>query len=216
MKINELNYTPNFGARVKIQKKAFQNIAKDVVDTAKSGGRSLATTASGAAEVTSFPADSASNHSLINVMSKNRNKIGENLEAISDRNIRTSQFENPDVSADSALSSAGTSTIGSGIGAYYGSAASALDQSVNYPNVLYPRSAYDYLAKLGNGSAEEYLHNAEFSAYNHIYDERGVGNESASLFSTNLSVSGILSQYAGSSLLNGKKGLEILDRKIPS
>ena len=215
MKINELNYTPNFGARIKVQKKAFQNIAKDVVDTAKSGGRSLATTASGAAEVTSFPADSASNHSLINVMSKNRNKIGEDLEAISGRNIKTSQFENPNASADFAISTEGT--IGSGVGAYSGSVASALDQSANYPYALFPKSAYEHSLTSGNGSAKEIVQYMEGSAYEHLYNpDLGKGNEIADSFSTTASGLGIISQYAGSALLKGKKGLEQLDRKLPS
>lgn len=225
MQVSGVSYnTPNFQARLKVNKSGLQNLAKDLIGSSEIGSRTSASASSAVAEVTAFPADVASKGKcLLPHMRSNMDAISNETKAISGRNIRTSQseFDNPqrlkEVSTYSASATTGTASVASGVGSYGMSGASALDQSVNYPMLWSNQDSYNSIAELGGAKSAGIMHDAEDWAYYNLYNERGIGNESASSSATLWSGMGAFMQTIGSALIRGKKAAgEILDKSIPS
>ena len=224
MQVTNINYTPNFQARIRIQKKGFQNLLKDFRDSAALGVRGTGSVSSSVAETTSFPSDLASErNALSEIMHINEYAMQKESARISARNIRTSQLENTQglkkTAESSGYATTGTTTVASGLGSYYSAGAAALDQSVHYPNALFPGSAAEYAMQSSGGRFAHSVDHAQWSAYDSLYNEHGAGNESASSFSTIASGSGAFLQALGSTFIRGKEAVEKLgaaQKNIPS
>lgn len=223
MQINSINNSPKFEARIKIQKQGFQNIAKDFGDSSSVSGNSGAMTSSCVGETTIFPFELFGGNGFAEKIKTNYNKIMEHFTKIFQRNVQTTIVENPEnlkaFSKQSASATSGSSLISSGIESYAGSLGSALDQSVHYPmGSVYDRSVPVFLDKNAPEEAVKVLKMLTDSAYDLLYNERGLGNECASSASSVFSGIGVGSQGIGSTLISesSKKMSEIVSKKIPS
>ena len=223
MQINKVNNCPNFEARIKIQKHAFQNIAKDFSDSSSVSGNSGAILSSTTGESTIFPLDLIAGKGFSDKINNQFKKIGEHFYNIFHRNIQTTIIENPEnlkeFSKQSTSALGGSSTISSGLGSYAGSIGSALDQSINYPfGFIYDKSVPEFLLKNAPESVNKSLDALANSAYNTLYNEQGLGNECASMSSTLTSGAGAMFQGLGSVNIieSSKKMKEVVSKKIPS
>lgn len=223
MQVNSINHSPNFEARIKIQKTGFQNIAKDLKDSTSISGNSSASTVSAIGEATIFPFEIVGGKGLAGKIRNSFKKMGEHFSNIFHRNIQTSVVENPEnlkaFSKQSASATAGTTTVSSGVGAYASSVGSALDQSVHYPlDSIYTRDIPQYLAQHAPESVNKTLGTLADSAYDVLYNEHGLGNECASASSSISSSIGVGMQGLGSKVISesSKKMGEIVSKKIPS
>ena len=222
MQINSINNSPNFEARIKIKKEGFQNLVKDFGDSASISGNSSAGTVSTVGESTVFPIEFFGGKGLSEKIRKTCSKISNRFADIFKRNIQTTVVENPEnlkeFSKQSVSALGGSSTVSTGLGSYAESVGSALDQSIHYPVSIYDRSIPEYLNQNAPESVLKPLGKLTDSAYDWLYNERGFGNECASMSSLTQSGIGVFSQGAGSSLIkdSAKKISEVSSKKIPS
>ena len=220
MNINPIS-SINFQARIKIQKKGFENLLKDVEGSAKIGARAVGSASSAGAELTTFPARVISQGEELSAVRYNVKAIKGESNAISARNLKTvesevGELQNGELAKASAQASSATSLVGSGSGSYYSSGASALDQSVHYPNSLYAQSAYESLGDISGTKSAGVMEDAQQWAYNFLYDEHAPGNQSASIDSTNLSGTGMASHTLGSETIEAIAKELTNKKKIPS
>lgn len=228
MQVNGVSYnTPNFQARLRINKLGLQNLAKDLLGTTEIGSRASASGSSAVAESTVFPAELASEgKSLLPLINSNKGAISKEAKAISARDVKSSTLENTEdlqkLAESTGIASAGASSTASGVGADVASMASAFDQSAHYPNSSYPASVYDSVINHSPESVATSVENITQRAYDSLWDPQGcAGNECASITSSFTSTSGNISNYTGSCLLkDGKAGLnkfvEDANTNIPS
>ena len=221
MEVSSISASPNFGARIVIQKTGFQNLGKDIIDSALISQKTGSTASSTVTETTIFPYDAIKNFPFARRIEKYFDEIGEAFNRIFHRNIKTSALEGVDTKAvaeKTASASTGSGIISTGIGAYDASLASALDQSVNYPNSIYARSFPEFSVNHFPESVVKHLDSIERSAYDRLWDPRaGAGNECASSFSVSASGAGAFSQGIGFEILTkGKKAFEEGARNFPS
>lgn len=222
MQVSMVHNAPNFEARLRIKKEGFKNIARDLGDSVSVSNNTSGAISSSIGESTIFPLELVAGKGFANSIKTQFRKIGNNFKNIFCRNINTVAIENPEnlkaFSKQSGSAAAGSSTVSSGIGSYAGSIGSALDQSVNYPFSVYDRSIPEYLNAHAPECVLKSLTGLTNSAYNSLYNERGFGNESASLISSMVSGVGVGAQGLGSANIveSTKKMSEILSKKIPS
>lgn len=224
MEINSITQSPNFGARIRIEKTGFQNLGKDIVDSFELGTRTTGITSSSITESTIFPSDATRNFKFFGKITKHIEYLGEIFNDIFHRNLKTSALEGVDTKAvaeKTASATTGSGLISTGVESYDMAFASALDQSIHYPNSSYPASAAEFIGNHLTQSSAEHMAQRINSVYNQLWDPRGsAGNELASTQSTAWSGSGAISQGLGFDLLTkGKKSLinaEEVQRKIPS
>ncbi len=220
LRINPTN-SINFQARIKIQKKGLENLLKDVEDCAKIGAHAVGSASSATAEMTTFPARVISQGEELSAVRYNVKAIKGESNAISARNLKTvesevGELQNGELAKASAQASSATSLVGSGSGSYYSSGASALDQSIHYPNSVYAQSAYESLENMSTPKSAGVMEDAQQWAYNSLYDEHAPGNQSASIHSTNLSGTGMASHTLGSETIEAIAKELTNKKKIPS
>ena len=219
--INPMN-SINFQARIKIKKAGLENLIKDVGDSSSIGARATGSTVSGAAEVTTFPVNILSNGDKLSAVRYNADALAQETNAILTRDLKTLESdktlkaESKEIAKSSAQTSAASSLVGTGSGSYYSAGASALDQSVHYPNSLYAQSSYEGLENMSTPESVQIMENAERWAYDSLYDPHAAGNESASSASTMVSAAGVGSHGAGSSFLRENAEKLGKTKKIPS
>jgi hypothetical protein len=224
MQIYGINNCPNFQARIKVNKVGLQNLTKDIADTTKIGTHGSASLSSTVVETTALPVDSVcANNCVSDCITMHSDAIDELNKAISARNIKTLESENTKATLEaSGIASSGVSSTASGMGGYVASAASALDQSAHYPNLLYPESVYDSIIEHSPKSSADFVESITYRTYDSLYDKRAsAGNELASSDSSFMLGLGYLSNIIGSTLLkDGKAGAKkLLDgpkKNIPS
>ena len=221
MELGKINNSTNFGARIVIQKTGFKNLGADIVDSFELGSKTTGSAGSVVTETTIFPSDAVKGMPFGNKISKCIDKMKETFARIFDRNIKTTALEGVDTKAvaeKTASATTGSGIMSTGIGSYDASLASALDQSVNYPNSIYARSFPEFSANHFPESVVKHLDSIERSAYNQLWDPRaGAGNESASSYSFSMSGGGAFSQAFGFDILTrGKKAFSEAERKMPS
>ena len=224
MEINSINNNTNFGARIIIQKTGFKNLGADLVDSFKLTSSSTALGASSSTESTILPCDCVKEFPFARRMSKLSRKMNEIIDGIFRRNIKTSEIEGINVkeaASNSAVTASGVGSMSTGLESYDYAIASALDQSINYPNSSYPASAAEFIGNHLTQSSADHMAQRINSVYNQLWDPRNsAGNELASMQSSTWSGIGSVSQGAGFEMLTkGKKAFEKLDkaeRKLPS
>lgn len=224
MEINSINNSPNFRARIVIQKTGFKNLGEDIIDSIELSSLSGASSGSATTETTIFPSDIVKGGKFANYINKCIDGMKETFAKIFNRNIKTSELEGIDVkevASNSAVASSGAGSISTGLGSYDYAFASALDQSANYPNSSYPASVPEFLANHLPESAVNHLEQRVHSVYNQLWDPRNsAGNELASTQSSVWSTFGAGSQGIGFEMMTkGGKAFETFDkalRKLPS
>lgn len=224
MQIYRINNCPNFQARIKVNKVGLQNLTKDIADTTKIGTHGSASLSSTAVETTALPVDSVcANNCVSDCITMHSDEIDELNKAISVRNIKTLESENTKATLEaSGIASSGVSSTASGMGGYVASAASALDQSAHYPNLLYPESVYNSIIEYSPKSSADFAEGITGRAYDSLYDKNAsAGNELASTDSSSMLGIGYFSNVVGSTLIKeGKAGAKKLldgpNKNIPS
>lgn len=215
MEVGKVNNSPNFGARIMIQKTGFKNLGKDVVDSFVSGTNTTGTVASTVAETTALPSELIAGTGFSKSISNGMRRIKEAIDRILGRNIKTSAF---DEDMHGLLNSTGRATSGSGlvttgVGSYGSSIASGLDQSVNYP-ALGSEVIPHLIVKSNNPTITEIANNMEGVAFDVLYREHGLGNETASLPSGILSTLGGVLQGSGADMIKTANKASV--RNFPS
>lgn len=225
MEINKIQNSPNFKARIVIQKTGFQNLGADLVDSFKLGSKTTQTGTSVVTETTILPSDATNEFSFAKkTVQFVKDEFGKIFDRIFHRNIKTSEIEGIDMkeaASNSAVTASGASSISAGIGSYDVALGSAVDQSANrYATTIYDASIPEMLKNNLPASAWEHIDNMERLAYRNLYNERGFGNETASSASTTASGIGSSFQGFGYELLTkGKKAFnkaEEAQRSLPS
>jgi hypothetical protein len=227
MEINKINQSPNFGARIVIQKTGFKNLGADLVNTLELGSKTTEIGSSAITETTILPSDAvAFDHFPFakKILKFAKDEFGKLFDKISQRNIKTSAIEGVDakeVASNSAVATSGAGSLSTGVESYDLSIASALDQSINYPNSSYPASVPEFIERHFPQSIVEHSAAKEHSVYNQLWDPRNsAGNELASTQSSIWSTIGAVSQGAGFEMITkGKKAFqnaEDIQRKLPS
>ena len=218
MRISKISSNnPNFQARIKINKAGVKNLISNVSDMTKISTHSSASTSSGIAEITAFPADLNSKEPyLLGQITNNSEAINLKFEEISTRNIKTSEIEDPeafkDMGKSSALVGLGASSTTSGIGSHGAAIASAFDQSAYYPNSSYPYSAYENIYLNAPEKCAIFMEDITRDVNDLLYDQRrSAGNELASLDSTISSGLGYFFNFLGSNAF--KTNSEALAKK---
>lgn len=221
MQVNNVQSSPNFQAKIMIKKNGFKNIGSDIVDSTVIGANTTGLAGSSVVESTLLPLEIVAGKGLKNTISKNLDKVKERFFNIFHRNIKTSQFD-----ADSKLylansrnAAAGSGVVTTGIGSYGSSIASGLDQSIHYPASGYSNIIGDAFRGLPEGhSVHAVLDPMQKSAYDVLYNEHGIGNESASVSSGLTSTIGAALQGMGSESVMKSCGKikEQAAKKIPS
>ena len=217
MEVGKVNNTPNFGARIVIQKTGFKNLGRDIADSFISGTNTTGTVASSVGEITAFPSEISAGVGFSKSITNGMRRIKNAIDRIFGRNIKTSELD-----ADSNLllnnsgnASSGSGLITTGVGSYGSSAASGLDQSVNYPfagSEVVPH----LIAKSNNPVINEIANTMNGAAFNLMYNEHGLGNEIASIPASITSGLGASSQGVGLDIIK-KAGKTIqATRKFPS
>ena len=223
MEINNISQSPNFGARIIIQKTGFKNLGKDIIDSLELSSLSGGSSGSATTETTIFPSDIVKGGKFANYINKYIDGMKETFAKIFNRNIKTSEIEGIDmkeVASNSAVASSGAGSISTGLGSYDAALGSAIDQSVNYPSSIYAKSFPEFSVNHFPEPVLKHLDYMEHFAYNWLYNKGGMGNEIASLSSTSYSGVGATSQGIGYELLTkGKKAFdkaEEVQRRLPS
>ena len=194
MEINKVNQSPNFGARIIIQKTGFKNLGKDLLDTVELGSKTIKTGTSTITETTIFPSDAvAFDHFPFakRTIKYVKDEFGKIFDRIFHRNIKTSVIEGVDVkevASNSAVTASGASSISAGIGSYDLALGSAVDQSAHrYATTIYDASIPEMLKNNLPASVWNHIDDMQRLAYRQLYNERGFGNETASSASTTAS-----------------------------
>ena len=223
MEINNISQSPNFGARIIIQKTGFKNLGEDIIDSLELSSLSGGSSGSATTETTIFPSDIVKGGKFANYINKCIDGMKETFAKIFNRNIKTSEIEGVDmkeVASNSAVASSGAGSISTGLGSYDAALGSAIDQSVNYPSSIYAKSFPEFSVNHFPEPVLKHLDYMEHFAYNWLYNKGGMGNEIASLSSTSYSGVGATSQGIGYELLTkGKKAFdkaEEVQRRLPS
>ncbi len=220
MQVNGVQNSPNFQAKIMIKKNGFKNIGSDIIDTTVLGAQTTGTVASSAAESTLLPLEIVAGKGLKNTISKNLDLMKERFNNVFHRNIKTSEFD-----ADSQLYSvnsrnalSGSGVVTTGVGSYGSSVASGLDQALHYPTSGYSNIIGDAFRALPEGHpVHASLDPMQKSAFDVLYNENGIGNESASISSGLTSTAGAALQGMGSeSVLKSTEKIKNQARKIPS
>ena len=217
MEVGKINNTQNFGARIRIEKTGFQNLGRDIADSFISGTNTTGTVASTVGETTVFPSELVAGVGFAKSINKGLNRIKNAFRGIFGRNLKLSHFdaESHLLLNSSGKASTGSGMVSTGIGSYASSIGSGLDQSVNYPwagSEIVPQ----FIAKSHNPIVNEIANNLEGVAFDVLYRQHGLGNETASLPSGLTSTTGILSQGYGFDMIkNSDKAIKAA-RNFPS
>lgn len=217
MEVGKINNTQNFGARIRIEKTGFQNLGKDIADSFISGTNTTGTVASTVGETTVFPSELVAGTGFAKSINRGMIRIKNAINRIFGRNLKSSDFDADShlVLNSSGKASTGSGMITTGIGSYASSIASGLDQSVNYPwaqSEIIPQ----LIAKAHNPVINEVANNLEGVAFDVLYRQHGLGNETASIPSVFTSTTGVLSQGFGFDMIkNADKAINAA-RNFPS
>ena len=205
MYINPINYnTPNFQARIKVNKRGVENLIKGLEGITKAGSHTTVSVPSAATEATIFPLDSACNdRKLAKQITRHIKEVEKQSDIVSKKEIKSFEIEHNIDAKSASNASAGTATIASGASSYAEATTSALMQSQYDPNIIYHQSIGDVLNS--NHSFNELMESQRQTFHN-----RGQGScsnhaESYSIASTASLISGGLSNAAGSSMIKGGK-----------
>ena len=196
---NQINYQ----ARIKIQKKGFENLLKDVGDSTSIGSRTTSSVSSTASDITTFPwhwEEGSYNNSVERHMDVTEIKS----DAIGKRDLKTinkSDYVNAsDATRTSIMASEGSSLAGTGTASSYSSGGLAIEQSVYHPNSLYDPSAYESLKNISTPKSADIIDNSANWAHQNFNSEQGLGNRIASSYSTSSAIPASLSETVGSSM----------------
>lgn len=220
MEINKFNNTPNFGARVIVNKTGFRNIANDIVDSFEIGSRTTGSISSTVGETTSFPSEISTGIGFPKSIKNHFIGIKNAFRDIFHRNIKTSILEDAGNVEHSALSSSnvasGSGLITTGSGSYGSSVASGLDQSANYP-LFGSESVPQMIADSNKPILTDITNALKDFAFDVLYvNRRGIGNEQAWLASSLTSSSGATLLGSGAKVIKNAGNTNISSRKIPS
>ena len=223
-KVGPYNNRVNFQALIKIKKSGVENLLKDAADVSKIGSRASASASSSIAETTAFPADIASEGNALSAsMRSNVEGIEREAKEISTRDLKTSEsgdtFGSGEDFGDCTM---GTSSLGSGMGLYSSTGATALEQSAHNPHSLYAESVHDGIEAISTPKSVETLGNIEDLTQEYLI--KGFENNHGSSNSTNIASAsgyhaayGSLSNWVGSSMLReGATGIIDVEKNIPS
>ena len=219
MEVGKVNNSPNFGARIIIQKTGFKNLGKDIADSFVSGTNTTGTVASTVGETTVFPSEISAGTGFSKSIHNGMRRIKEALDRIFGRDIKTSAFDDDmqGLLNSTGRASSGSGMVTTGIGSYGSSLASGLDQSVNYPlSGLGSELIPQYIAKVNNPTVNEIAKNMEGVAFDVLYNEHGFGNETAFIPSALSSASGVFSQGKGFDMVKNANKASATVRNFPS
>lgn len=225
MQINSINqsqgYKPDFKATIRVNKANLVNLTKDLGDSASMSASSTALIPSAVSEATIFPMEKGG-IGFKSTMKKIWSIISEKFNKILGRPIKPVRIEGDTTAIKQASKIAGAETTGSGIlstgvGSYTSAGASIMDQSVHYPVSGSDMLPANWLAWMRENPLQD-------AAYNILYNERGFGNESASVIASFASAPGAMSHVGGSEIIAAprkflKGGLDALGKSskdIPS
>lgn len=224
MEISNIQNSPNFRARIVIQKTGFKNLGEDIIDSFELSSLSGASSGSATTETTIFPSDIVKGGKFANYINKCIDGMKETFAKIFNRNIKTSELEGIDVkevAGNSTITASGAGSVSTGLGSYDYAMASALDQSIHYPNSSYPACIPEFIENHFPESVVNHSANRVDSVYDRLWDPRNsAGNELASTQSSVWSTFGAGSQGIGFEMMTkGGKAFETFDkalRKLPS
>lgn len=217
----------NFQALIKIRKNGVENLLKNSTGISKIGSKASASASSGIAETTAFPADIASEGNALSAsMRINAEAIAKESNNISTRDIKTVEIGKPiNLSEDLRYSTIGSTSIGSGVGLYSSTAATALEQSAHNPHSIYAGSIHDGLAALSTPKSVETMGNIE--DFTHEYSIKGLEYQQGASNSTKVeslsgyhASSGSLANWIGSTILKDHSWdlveIKDIEKNIPS
>ena len=175
MEVGKVNNSPKFGARIMIQKKGFQNLGKDIADSFSTGTNTTGTVSSTVGEVTAFPSEISAGIGFSKAINNGMRRIKEALDRIFNRDIKTFDEDMHGILKSTGNASSGSGLVTTGVGSYGTSAASGLDQSVNYPFAA-SEVVPNLIAKSHSPLVNQITNNMEALAFDVLYNKHGLGN----------------------------------------
>ncbi len=193
--VSQQNYEPNFKATVRIKGGNLVNILANSGDSSAMTTSSASMIPSGILESTIFPMEKGGIgfakpiRALANAIKTRWNKIlGRPIKPMALEGDTTGLKEASKIASVEASSSGLVTT---GVGSYTSGAASFMDQSVHYPTLGSDALPAEWIEWMRKNPLQD-------AAYDFLYNEKGIGNESASSFAATASGMGSVAHYAGS------------------